>query len=63
MLAHVRKVVAHTTNVLMDTDTLMSHRSFWSTKRTSRTDLLPTLTAAEQALHPGVEEHRNENRR
>jgi hypothetical protein len=32
MLVRVRKVVAHTTNVLTDTDTLMSHRSFWSTE-------------------------------
>jgi hypothetical protein len=38
----------------MDAGTLMAHRPFWSTERTPRTDQLPTLIGAEQALYTAL---------
>jgi hypothetical protein len=54
MLARVRAIAPHAVSVLMDTDTLLQHRPFWSTERAPRTDLLPTLTGAEQDLYTAL---------
>ncbi|MCF6743721.1 hypothetical protein E9529_05410 [Blastococcus sp. KM273128] len=54
MLAAVRRIAPHTTSVLMDTETLLAHRPFWSTERTPRTDVLVHLTEAEQALYTAL---------
>jgi hypothetical protein len=54
MLARVRTVAPHTASVLMDADTLLAHRPYWSTERTPRADPLRTLTEAEQALYAAL---------
>jgi hypothetical protein len=54
MLSAVRRVAPHATSVLMDTETLLAHRAFWSTEPVPRTDPLVDLTEAEQALYAAL---------
>jgi hypothetical protein len=54
MLARVRTVAPHTTSVLMDLETLLEHRPYWSTEPVPRRDPLPTLTPAEQSLYAAL---------
>jgi hypothetical protein len=57
ILAQVRAAAPHTTSVLMDTGTLLAHRTFWTQETSPRTDPLPALTEQEsqacEALRSG----------
>jgi hypothetical protein len=51
ILSSLRAVAPHTTSVLMDAETLLAHKPFWSREQAPRSDALPHLLPAEAEAH------------
>ncbi len=54
ILNRVRRAAPHALSVLMDTETLLAHRAFWTREPTPHIEALTGLTDAERALYQAL---------